>query len=37
MNSEATSFSGPLHMDEQELNDQLELIYSNSAQTQDVA
>ena len=29
--------SGPLHMDEQVLNDQLELIHSSSVQTQDVS
>ena len=28
---------GPLHMDEQRLNDQLELIYGNSVLIQDVA
>ena len=29
--------SGPFHMDKQVLDDQLELIYSSSMQTQDIA
>ena len=32
-----TCSSGPIHMDEQVLDDELELIYSGSVQTQDVA
>ena len=36
-NSKATGSTGPLHMDEQVLNDLLELIYSNSEWTEDVA
>ena len=37
MNSYAMFSYGPLHMDEQVLVDQLELIYNSSIQTQDVA
>ena len=37
MNSEATYSTEPFHMDEQVLDDQLELIYSSSVQTTNVA
>ena len=35
-NSKVTFSYGPLHTDEQVLDDQIELIYNNSVRTQDV-